>query len=109
MLIDDVPDIEPSAELSDAEAEFGAEGKVRFSLQASTWRNTTQVAIFMANEDLDGEDEMVHVSAVRIFGLVPGAVNTAELKGGGGMGNAMAGIGGGMAGMGPGGPPPGGV
>ncbi|KAA0178147.1 hypothetical protein FNF27_00004 [Cafeteria roenbergensis] len=109
MLIDDVPDIEPSAEMTDAEAAFDADGKVRFTLQASTWRNTTQVAIFMANEDLDGEDEMVHVSAVRIFGVVPGAVNTAELKGGGGMGNALAGIGGGMAGMGPGGPPPGGL
>jgi len=106
MTFGDVNDFEPDAKLEDAAAAFEAgHGTVRLELTSSAWRNTSQITIFVSNEDLVGEDEMTHVSAVRMIGTIDGPMSMADLKGGG-AGNAMADMAGGaMPAMGPGDPP----
>ena len=82
MTFPDVDVTTPELEVPDAVKAF-ATRTVRLSVPASKWRNTSEVTIFLANDDLDGEEEMTHVSAVRFFGTAPNAISTADLKAGG--------------------------
>jgi hypothetical protein len=79
MTFPDVDAVTPDLEVKDAVKSFVSR-TLRLSVPASKWRNTAEVTVFLANEDLDGEDEMLHVSAIRFFGTMPSSISTADLK-----------------------------